>query len=40
MRPAPRDNPMGTPVRRASLKIEKAAASHSYAWACAVYSSA
>lgn len=27
MRPAPRDHPIGTPVRRASLKIEKTTAS-------------
>lgn len=28
MRPAPRDHPIGTPVRRASLKIEKTTASY------------
>lgn len=27
MRPAPRDHPIGTPVRRASPKIEKTTAS-------------
>lgn len=31
MRPAPRDHPIGTPVRRASLKIEKTTASKTLA---------